>query len=124
MFYDPLQLAVERHSDVTRAGDIDAFSNLQDLMRFSSTLIIRIRNDQIERAMGSVCQDAITDPSCQTCPSNVNIGLVLRGLVEHMVVFLRCALDYKTNKKTLDMRLNKKAYALYTEVMFTRIQSM
>lgn len=119
MFYDPLQLAVERNSDVTRAGDIDAFSNLQDLMRFSSTLIIHIRNDQMERSDGNICQDAIADPDCQTCLNNVNLGSILRHLVEHMVVFLRCALDYKTNKKTLDMRLNKKAYALYAEVIFT-----
>ncbi|KAI7894925.1 Dbl homology domain-containing protein [Mucor mucedo] len=115
MFYDPLQLAVERNSDVTRAADIDAFSNLQDLMRFSSTLIIRVRNDQMERSDGNISQEDIADPDCQTSLNNVNMGLILRSMVEYMVVFLRCALDYKTNKKTLDMRLNKKAYALYAE---------
>lgn len=119
MFYDPLQLAVERNSDVTRAADIDAFSNLQDLMRFSSTLIIRVRNDQMERSDGNISQEDIADPDCQTSLNNVNMGLILRSMVEYMVVFLRCALDYKTNKKTLDMRLNKKAYALYAEVIYT-----
>lgn len=118
MYSDPLNLALERNSEVARSSDIDLFSNLHDLMRYSSTIIISIRNDQIEKSAstGGICQDDIADPSCQICPDNANIGLVLRSIPELMVVFLRCALDYRTNKKIFDLRMNKKAYALYNEV--------
>lgn len=117
MFSDPLQLAVDRNSDVARSGDIDLFANLCDLMKFSSSLIVRLRNAQIQSTDSTdICEDIEHDPSCQTCPNDVNIGYVLCDMAESMVTFLRCAVDYRANKKTLDQRINHKAYALYNEV--------
>lgn len=117
MFSDPLHLAVDRKSDVTKTSDMDLFANLHDLMKFSSTLIVRLRNAQIKSADGTnICKDIAVDPMCLSCPNNVNIGYVLCNMAESMVTFLRCAVDYSANKKTLDQRLHNKAYALYNEV--------
>lgn len=101
---------------MARPSDIDWFANLQDLMKFSYTLILRLRNAQIENNAGIVCKSAAVDPSCQTCPIDICVGSVLREMAEHMVVFLRCALDYRANKKLVDHRMHNKGYALYSEV--------
>jgi hypothetical protein len=118
MFSDPLQLAIERHSEIVKPADTDWFANLNDLIRFSSTLILRLRTAQIAKSpcAGTVCKEASVDPSCQTCPIDISIGSILRELAEHMAVFLRCALDYRANKKLVDHKMHNKAYALYSEV--------
>lgn len=110
MFCDPLKLALEKGSISARPNDMDWFANLLDLMSFSSTLIRRLRQFQVDKIP---CKDAINDPNCQI--DEVNIGLVLREMTESMVTFLRCALDYKSNKKLLDQKKNNKGYALYKE---------
>jgi hypothetical protein len=115
MFCDTLQLALDRHSEIAKLADMDWFAHLHGLMKFSSTLILRLRNAQIEKPTLNY-QDSVTDPNCQACPTDVNVGLVLREMAEQMVVFLRCALDYRANRKLLDQKKNNKAYALYNEV--------
>jgi hypothetical protein len=119
MFADPLQLAFDRHADMVRSNDLDWFANLKDLMKFSSNIILRLRNAHVERsteAGGVLCQDAEYDPGCKTCPNDVKVGLVLRESAEKMVTFLNCALDYRANRKLLDSRKHHKGYALYNEV--------
>ncbi|KAI9259814.1 Dbl homology domain-containing protein [Helicostylum pulchrum] len=121
MFSDPLHLAVDRNSDVTKTSDMNLFANLHDLMKFSYTLIVRLRNAQIKSADGTdICKDVVVDPMCLSCPNDVNIGYVLCDMAESMVTFLRCAVDYSMNKKTLDQRLHNKAYALYNEKLALR----
>ncbi|KAL9549523.1 hypothetical protein MBANPS3_005172 [Mucor bainieri] len=115
MFCDPLKLALERGSISARPTDVDWFANLQDLMAFSSTLIRRLRQLQVDKIP---CKEDINDFNCQT--DQVNIGLILREMTESMVTFLRCALDYKSNKKLMDQRKSNKAYALYKEKLALR----
>ncbi|OAD03292.1 hypothetical protein MUCCIDRAFT_81292 [Mucor lusitanicus CBS 277.49] len=115
MFCDPLKLALERGSISARPTDMDWFANLHDLMAFSSTLIRRLRQFQVDKIP---CKEHLNDPNCQT--DQVNIGLVLREMTESMVTFLRCALDYKSNKKLMDQRKTNKAYALYKEKLALR----
>lgn len=115
MFCDPLKLALERGSISARPTDVDWFANLDDLMAFSSTLICRLRQFQVDKIP---CKEDLNDPNCQM--DQVNIGLVLREMTESMVTFLRCALDYKSNKKLMDQRKTNKAYALYKEKLALR----
>lgn len=115
MFRDPLKLALERGSIYARPIDMDWFANLQDLMTFSSTLIRRFQQFQVDKIP---CKEDMNDPNHQT--DQVNIGLVLREMTESMVTFLRCALDYKSNKKLMDQRRTNKAYALYKEKLALR----
>lgn len=96
MFCDPLQLALDRNSPLVKSSDMDCFANLHDLLKFSSTLILRFKT--------------------QSVLEHMHIGAMLRGLAEYMVVFLRCALDFKANKKLMDQRQSSKGYALYIEV--------
>jgi hypothetical protein len=52
---------------------------------------------------------------------------MFRGLAEYMIVFLRCALDFKGNKKLMDTRQSSKGYALYIEVnivVFARVSKL
>lgn len=116
MFCDPLKLALEKGSIFARPADMDWFANLHDLMAFSSTLIRRLRHFQVDKIPCK--QDVMNDTNCQT--DQLNIGLVLREMTEPMVVFLRCALDYKSNKKLMDQRKTNKAYALYNEKLALR----
>jgi len=115
MFCDPLKLALERGSVSARPTDMDWFANLQDLMNFSSILIRRLGQFQVDKIPP---KEEVNDPNCQT--DQVNIGLVLREMTESMVTFLRCALDYKANKKLMDQRKTNKAYTLYNEKLALR----
>ncbi|GAN10972.1 hypothetical protein MAM1_0440c10522 [Mucor ambiguus] len=115
MFFDPLKLALEKGSVSARPIDIDWFANLHDLMGFSSTLIRRLGQFEVNKIP---CKEDANDPNCQT--DEVTIGLVLREMTESMVTFLRCALDYKNNKKLMNQRKTNKAYALYKEKLALR----
>ncbi|KAL7319370.1 hypothetical protein PS15m_002514 [Mucor circinelloides] len=115
MFRDPLKLALERGSISARPADMDWFANLHDLMTFSSTLIRRLRQCQVDRIPS---KEDVNDPNYQA--DQANIGLILREMTESMVTFLRCALDYKGNKKSMDQRKTNKAYALYEEKLALR----
>ncbi|KAI9254028.1 Dbl homology domain-containing protein [Sporodiniella umbellata] len=100
MFCDPLQSALDKCLPLVKWSDLDLFSNLEDLMRFSFMLVYRLKELGFEET--------------QVWPeSDFNIGLVLREMAEPMVVFLRCALDYGTNKKLLDKKHLHKVYGAY-----------
>lgn len=96
MFCDPLQLAIDRNSPLVKASDMDCFANLNDLLKLSSTIIKKFK--------------------AQSVLEDVQIGAMLRDVAEHMVVFLRCAIDFKSNRKLMDQRQNTKGYSLYLEV--------
>jgi hypothetical protein len=110
MYCDALQTALEKDSTFGKPGDMDWFANLQDLMVFSFTLICRMRQFDDSNWMDA---QATTD-----CPiaDDVQVGLVLRDMAESMMTFLRCALDYRANRKLLEQRQSNKYYTLYKEV--------
>jgi hypothetical protein len=112
MYCDALKTALEKNTASGKPSDMDWFANLQDLMVFSFTLICRMRQFDDSNWMDA------GDIAIHNCPiaDDVQVGLVLRDLAESMVVFLRCALDYKANKKLLDQRQSNKSYAQYKEV--------
>lgn len=141
MFGDPLQLSLDRHSTFTRPTDLDIFSNLPDLMQCSSQLI---------RAMNAYLDHPppIDHPSpkfdhpphifhhqhpplplhmndeARRLPSpndHLMLGKEICAMANHFVAFLRCAVDYKYNRKKLDQRSqHNKGFAMYQEKLALR----
>lgn len=116
IFYDALCNALERGSEFVKESDADPFANLFDLMQFSAKLINRLRHFQLGQPK------PIENPmlaSADVCPNvdcnNLHLGKAIREMAQDFVVFLRCALDYKDNRKMLENSLNNKGYLLYRQ---------
>ncbi|KAG0168624.1 epithelial cell transforming sequence 2 oncoprotein-like [Apophysomyces sp. BC1034] len=122
IFHDALVAAVERESPFVRGSDGDAFANLFGLLQFSARLIQRLRHFQFDCVISDmpIRVDPALDPTCSSCPSNVFLGQCLLNLAEELVVFLRCALDYKGNRKLLEGCESNKGYVRYREKLFAR----
>ncbi|KAI9485441.1 MAG: Dbl homology domain-containing protein [Benjaminiella poitrasii] len=133
MFCDPLKLALERNSTLVKASDLDWFANLDDLMSFSSTLIHRFKNSNQNEEKGESGSTLVSDQlddinnkmealntGCSPLLDDVHIGQILHDMAEFMIIFLRCALDYKSNKKLLNQSKHNKGYALYREKLALR----
>jgi hypothetical protein len=82
MFYDPLASAFEQDSPLVKE-DMDPFSNLFELMQFSAKLINRLLYFQPEEHNYDF------------------VGTNLLDMTKDLVVFLRCAIDYKANRKVI-----------------------
>lgn len=91
------------------------FANLFDLMQFSAKLINRLRHFQMD-----INQEL--PPTDETMFKidfrNVRLGRTLREMSEELVVFLRCALDYKENRKLLDNNIDNKGFLRYNQVRY------
>lgn len=110
MFCDPLVNALERNIPLVKPTDIDLFANLEDLMKFSLTLIYRLRKLELEQRSKDGSRSNVWPIS------DINVGSVLRDMAELMVVFLRCALDYRANRELIDKKHQHKVYTVYKEV--------
>ncbi|KAI8994921.1 hypothetical protein BDB01DRAFT_902589 [Pilobolus umbonatus] len=115
MFSDPLKLAIERHSPLAKSSDLEVFSNLDALMEYSFKLLYGLRKSQL-----AFTSTQTVDVSSHKIGANINVGRVIRDLAEYLVVFLRCSIDYKTNKKGIDQVGRNKGYALYYEKLALR----
>ncbi|KAG2206111.1 hypothetical protein INT47_003760 [Mucor saturninus] len=110
IFYDVIVNAIENGSQFVKQDNVDMFANLFDLMQFSAKLIHRLRHvqvDDLEKAFKVDC-------------NNAHLGRILRDMAQDLVVFLRCALDYKENRKLLDNNVNNKGYLRYNQKLSTR----
>ncbi|KAF7731686.1 epithelial cell transforming sequence 2 oncoprotein-like [Apophysomyces ossiformis] len=121
MFNDPFCQAVERGSLFIRTTDADKYANLYDLMQFSSRLIRRFQcRAECPNSLPESMMDADKDLMCASCYSEIPLGQIIRDMAEMLIVFLRCALDYKDNRRILDQSQDNKAYALYREKLEMR----
>lgn len=125
MFNDPFCQAVERGSLFIRTTAADKYANLYDLMQFSSRLIRRFRcRAECSDSLSESMMDADKDLMGASCYSEIPLGQIIRDMAEMLIVFLRCALDYKENRRILDQSQDNKAYALYREVRKMNIVSV
>jgi hypothetical protein len=101
-----------RHANVNGA---DSFANLFDLMKFSAKLIHRFRHLQFEHEDEDSGLKTVSpfENKALTC-KNSQLGKILCEMSEELVVFLRCALDYRENRKLL----HHKAYEIYRQVKY------
>lgn len=91
------------------------FANLFDLMQFSAKLINRLRHLQMDYSPRfPITDDVLFKIDC----SHSRLGKTIREMAEDLVVFLRCALDYKENRKLLDSNVNNKGYLMYNQVNY------
>lgn len=89
------------------------FANLFDLMQFSAKLINRLRHFQMDGNVSwPLTDEALYKADC----NNARFGKAVRDMAEDLVVFLRCALDYKENRKLLDDNVDNKGYVKYSQV--------
>lgn len=86
-------------------------------MQFSAKLINRLRHFQMEHTKDSPVLQL--DPIPNVDSDKLLLGKAMREMSKDMVVFLRCALDYKENRKTVDNNVNNKAFLLYNQVNIT-----
>ncbi|ORZ03326.1 Dbl homology domain-containing protein [Syncephalastrum racemosum] len=117
MFHDALITALERGSASARKTDLDIFSNLYDLLQFSAALLRRLQclqfdHDACTKPYHLLMDGADSAPQC--------VGRTLLDLSECMVVFLRCALDYKANRKLIEQQKHIKGYVRYVEKLLSR----
>jgi hypothetical protein len=103
-----------RHANVNGA---DTFANLFDLMKFSAKLIHRFRHLQFEHEDEDSELKTVSpfENKALTC-KNSQLGKILCEMSEELVVFLRCALDYRENRKLL----HHKAYEIYRQRLYSR----
>ncbi|KAI8886318.1 Dbl homology domain-containing protein, partial [Backusella circina FSU 941] len=106
MYYDPLELAIQRNSPFVQPSDMDWFSNLSELMEFSLNIIYQLQHYQQHFISNS--------SSCSDC-QEIQIGKILCDMAESMSVFLHCALDYQANRKLMSEKKNNKGYMLYKD---------
>lgn len=96
------------------------FANLFDLMQFSAKLINRLRHFQLNypnrETLASVDINASKDACNNLDCDNLHLGGILVDMAEDLVVFLRCALDYKGNRKHLDNTEHREGYVKYRQV--------
>lgn len=112
--------SLNKESTFAKEEDADIFANLFDLMQFSAKLINRLRHFQLRYAKGV---STIPQPSAEndgTCSNidcnNLQLGSIVVDMAEDLVVFLRCALDYKGNRKHLDNTEHREGYVQYRQV--------
>ncbi|KAI9498445.1 Dbl homology domain-containing protein [Zychaea mexicana] len=140
MFHDALMTAISRNSAFARKDDFDLFANLFDLLQFSAKLLQKLQYfaglDQVDPPhlllddndsghTSSIDGDDNSyvgeDPSAPVgCVGDVCIGSTMCEMAHDMVVFLRCALDYKENKRLLKMSRHNKGYRRYREKLLER----
>jgi hypothetical protein len=113
--------SLEKGSPFTKPIDADIFANLFDLMQFSAKLINRLRHFQLGRVkvVFSVPSE-MDDKSPNNCENvncnNVHLGKALVDMTEDLVVFLRCAVDYKENRKHLEASEHNEGFIVYNKV--------
>lgn len=110
--------ALERGSTSARKTDLDIFSNLYDLLQFSATLLRRLQCLQFDHKACTKPYHLLMDGATESAPQCV--GRTLLDLSECMVVFLRCALDYKGNRKLVEQQKHIKGYVRYMGKMLSR----
>ncbi|KAI7900955.1 Dbl homology domain-containing protein [Cokeromyces recurvatus] len=115
VFYDAFLYAFQKENRLFKEDDIDLFANLFDLMQFSAKLINHLRHLQ----MGPVKEMGMNPCGNMEC-NNLRLGKILVDMAEDFVVFLRCALDYKGNRKCLDSRENTIGYIQFKQRLLTR----
>ncbi|KAI8638399.1 Dbl homology domain-containing protein [Parasitella parasitica] len=125
VFYDALVYSLNKESTFAKAEDADIFANLFDLMQFSAKLINRLRHFQLNY-VNKVVSTTPNPPAdhADTCSNvdcnNLQLGSILVDMAEDLVVFLRCALDYKGNRKHLDNTEHREGYVKYRQRLQTR----
>ncbi|KAI8335090.1 Dbl homology domain-containing protein [Chlamydoabsidia padenii] len=132
MFGDPLQLSLDRNSAFTRTSDLDIFSNLPDLMQCSSQLIRSmapyldhppcVSQEETRQHTTNLPLQMNDDARLLPSPNNqLLLGKEICAMANQFVVFLRCAVDYKLNRKKLDQRSqHNKGFAMYQEKLALR----
>ncbi|CEP07523.1 hypothetical protein [Parasitella parasitica] len=125
VFYDALVYSLNKESTFAKPEDADIFANLFDLMQFSAKLINRLRHFQLKYVNKGVSttphasaehEDTCSNVDC----NNLQLGSILVDMAEDLVVFLRCALDYKGNRKHLDNTEHREEYVKYRQRLQTR----
>ncbi|KAL9537334.1 hypothetical protein MBANPS3_011872 [Mucor bainieri] len=125
IFYDALVYSLNKENTFAKEEDADIFANLFDLMQFSAKLINRLRHFQlnfVNKAIGgdphpsADDQDACNNIDC----NNLQVGSILVDMAEDLVVFLRCALDYKGNRKHLDNTEHREGFVKYRQRLQTK----
>ncbi|KAI8099002.1 Dbl homology domain-containing protein [Halteromyces radiatus] len=141
MFADALQRALDVRSPFTRLSDMDLFANLPDLMQCSSHLIRSMSSFLEYPSRAEQPTDNYVPPSPSTSissgstlPIHLNsdtrllpspndqlmLGKEICAMAHHFVAFLRCAVDYKMNRKQLDQKEHNKGFASYQEKLAAR----
>ncbi|KAG2237455.1 hypothetical protein INT48_005488 [Thamnidium elegans] len=118
IFYDAVISGLSKGNQLIKEADVDIFANLFDLMQFSAKLINRLRHFQMEHTKDSPVLQL--DPIPNVDSGKLYLGKAMREMSKDMVVFLRCALDYKENRKTIDNNVNNKAYLIYNQKLSLR----
>jgi hypothetical protein len=111
--------SLEKGSPFTKPIDADIFANLFDLMQFSAKLINRLRHFQLGRVKGipPLPSDLDSNKSCENINcNNLLLGKALVDMAEDLVVFLRCALDYKDNRKHLEATEHNEGFIVFNKV--------
>ncbi|KAI8145637.1 Dbl homology domain-containing protein [Fennellomyces sp. T-0311] len=120
MFHDALVTAISRNSAFARKEDADLFANLFDLLQFSAKLLQKLQYFQFDYAdppLSMLLKTSANDQLEGGCVGDVCIGKTMCDMALDMVVFLRCALDYKDNVNLLKRRKHNKGYKRYREKM-------
>ncbi|KAG1551725.1 hypothetical protein G6F51_001664 [Rhizopus arrhizus] len=117
VFYDALVNAINKDSRHANVNGADTFANLFDLMKFSAKLIHRFRHFQFEHEDEDGGSKTVSpfENKALTCQHS-QLGKILCEMSEELVVFLRCALDYRENRKLL----HHKAYEIYRQRLYSR----
>ncbi|KAG2194377.1 hypothetical protein INT46_011095 [Mucor plumbeus] len=124
IFYDALVYSLNKESTFSKEEDADIFANLFDLMQFSAKLINRLRHFQLNYVKGVSTVPQSSADNEDTCKNidcnNLQLGSIVVDMAEDLVVFLRCALDYKGNRKHLDNTEHREGYVQYRQRLQTR----
>jgi hypothetical protein len=112
-----LEYSWRNKTEFARLEDSDVFANLFDLMQFSAKLINRLRRVRffdsvsVNPACAALKEDGHID-----CNS-VYLGSILLDMAEDLVVFLRCAVDFRDNQKQVDDNERRGYYSHYKKVI-------
>ncbi|KAG2223331.1 hypothetical protein INT45_008988 [Circinella minor] len=127
MFHDALMTGIESNSQFVKKGDFDLFANLFDLLQFSAKLLQKLQYFQFDDTdpsndllLNAEDINKLKDDSPGGCADGVCIGQTMCDMATDMVVFLRCALDYKENVKILKSGKQNKGYKRYREKLLER----
>ncbi|KAI9486312.1 MAG: Dbl homology domain-containing protein [Benjaminiella poitrasii] len=115
VYFDALLYELQKGNSFVKEDDADLFANLFDLMQFSAKLINHLRHFQL----GYVKETENTPCGSIEC-NNLRLGKILVEMAEDFVVFLRCALDYKGNRKSLDSHDDKIGYVQFRQKLLNR----
>ncbi|KAI7849628.1 Dbl homology domain-containing protein [Circinella umbellata] len=127
MFHDALMTGIESNSHFVKKGDFDLFANLFDLLQFSAKLLQKLQYFQFDDTepsnyllLNAKNINKLKDDSPGGCADGICIGQTMCDMATDMVVFLRCALDYKENVKILKNGKQNKGYKRYREKLLER----